>query len=342
MKKTIVTIFKLIFFLGLGVFFIWIFVRQLTPEQIDEIFENIKKANYWWLVLSLFIGIVSHYARALRSRLFLEPLGYFPTRANSFYAVMVGYLANLAIPRLGEVLRCTFLQRYEKIPFQKTFGTIIAERAIDMVIFVLLFFVAFAIEFQRIHAYVEKRVFTPLSSKFGDAANNLFLYFLLIGLVVFVILWFVFRNRLKKSSIYRKIEHLVFGLWEGVISVTKVKKPWAFIFYTLLIWFSYFLMIFVCLFAFEGLSGVPAIASFVCLVFGTVAFMLVQGGIGLYPVIIAETLSLYSVPETLGYAAGWAGWSVQELMILVFGVLSLIIVSFNKTKNEDKTGVNQQ
>jgi len=334
LKKTIFTILKVLFFLGLGVFFIWIFVRQLTSEQIDEIFVNIKKAKYGWLLLSLMVGMVSHYARAARSKLMLQPLGYNPSTANSFYAVMVCYLANLAVPRLGEVLRCTFLQRYEKIPFQKTFGTIITERAIDMAIFVCLFFIVFWVEFDRLHDYIDRRVFNPL---FGEASNSASMVkWMVLGIgIVLIAVWFLFRKKLRKIKLISKIEHLIIGLWHGIISVTKIKKRGLFIFYTLLIWVGYFLMTWTCFFAFDGLAGLTPTAAFTCLVFGTVAFMLVQGGIGLYPVIIAETLSLYGVPEILGYSAGWVGWSVQELMVVIFGVLSLILVAFNKTKTDE-------
>ncbi len=338
MKKIIFTILKVLFFLGLGAFFIWIFVRQLTSEQIDEIFVNIKKAKYGWLLLSLLVGMVSHYARAARSKLMLQPMGYNPSTANSFYAVMVCYLANLAVPRLGEVLRCTFLQRYEKIPFQKTFGTIIAERAIDMAIFIALFFIVFWLEFDRIHNYVDRRVFQPMFGNSSNSGSILFWAVLALGLGL-LILWIVFRKKLRKVKLFAKIEELVIGMWHGIISVTRIKKRVLFIFYTLLIWVGYFFMTWICFFAFDGLSGLTPMAAFTCLVFGTVAFMLVQGGIGLYPVIIAEALSLYGVPEILGYSAGWVGWSVQELMIVIFGVLSLILVAFTKTKtDENKAG----
>ncbi len=338
MKRQLTTIAKVIFFLGLGVFFIWIFVRQLTPTQIDEIFDNIQKAKYEWLVVSLVFGMMSHLARSLRSKLMLEPMGYSPSVANSFYAVMVGYLANLAVPRLGEILRCTFLQRYEKIPFQKTFGTIVAERAIDLAIFFSLFLLVFWIEFERIHDYVDKRVFGPLFGDSGDS-NSMLKYTFIAICIVGIILWFVFRKRLRKIRLIQKLEQLALGFWHGMLSVTKIKKKGLFIFYTAMIWVGYFLMTYACFFAFDGLANLTPMAAFTCLVFGTVAFMLVQGGIGLYPVIIAETLSLYGAPETLGYAAGWAGWTVQELMIVIFGTLSLIIVAFNKkTKDENKLG----
>ncbi len=334
MNKKIVAIAKIIFFLSLGVFFIWIFIRQLTKEQIDEIFDNIQKAKYEWLVVSLLLGMVSHFARSIRSKLMLEPLGYNPSVANSFYAVMVGYLANLAIPRLGEFLRCTFLQRYEKIPFQKTFGTIIAERAIDLAIFFALFLIVFWIEFERIHEYVDQRVLNPLFGN-SDSSNSIVKIALILGFVAAMLCWFLFRKRLRKYRLINKLEQLMIGFWHGMLSVTKIKKRALFITYTAIIWIGYFLMTYVCFFAFDGLANLTPMAAFTCLVFGTVAFMLVQGGIGLYPVIIAETLSLYGTSDTLGYAAGWVGWTIQEFMIVIFGTLSLIIVAFHKKSKDD-------
>jgi uncharacterized protein (TIRG00374 family) len=334
LKKTLYTIIKVLFFLGLGFFFIWIFVHKLTQEQIDQIFNYIQNANYWWLALSFFLGILSHYARAARSVLMLETMGYHPKVSNSFYAVMVGYLANLAVPRLGEVLRCTFLKQYENIPFQKSFGTIITERAIDMLIFVILFFIAFAVEFERINDYVNQKVFTPFIEKFGSMAGNFAIYGFLAFILAIVISWWFLRKWFQKFTIYQKIVQLLLGLWEGIISIAKLKRPYLFLFHTALIWLSYYFMTYVCFFAFDGLANLSPSVAFVCLVFGTVAFMLVQGGIGLYPVIIAGVLGLFGVSNLLGYAAGWVGWSVQEGMILILGLLSLLMASLNKKKHD--------
>ncbi len=333
-KKTSFLIFKVIFFLGLGVFFIWIFVRKLKPEEIDQIFSYIKNANYWWLVLAFLIGVLSHYARSVRFVIMLETMDYKPKVINAFYAVMVGYLANLAVPRLGEVLRCTFLKRYENIPFQKSFGVVITERAIDMLVFAILLFIAFTIEFERINGYVTKNIFAPFTEKFGSMAGSFTLYSFLAFCIIIIIAWWFLRKKLRKSSLYLKIEHVFVGFWEGIISVGKLKRPYLFLFHTALIWFSYFFMTYVCFFAFDGLAHLSPKVAFVCLVFGTFAFMLVQGGIGLYPLIITGTLSLYGISETLGSAAGWVGWSIQEVLILIVGFLSLILASLNSKKDE--------
>jgi len=340
-KKIFFSILKVIVFLGLGIFFIWLFVRKLTNEQIEDIFISVKNVNLWWLLLSFVIGIISHFARAARSKIMFEPLGYKISLQNSFYAVMVGYLANLAVPRLGEVLRCSFLSRYENVPIQKSFGTIIAERVIDMIIFVLLLFLAFIIEFDLINNYFNTKIIAPIIIKFGNIFGSFLLYaFIALLVLLFIILKF-FKNRLNQSKLYLKLKNVIKGLWEGILSVSKVKKMRLFILYTILIWLSYYLMVLVVFYAFDGLGHLTPMTALSCLVFGSVAFMIVQGGIGLYPAIIAETLGLYGVSFTLGYAAGWIGWSVQQIMIIILGLLSLILASLFRKKN-GKITTNQE
>ena len=331
--KKLTNIIKLIVFLGIGFFFVWIFVRKLTPEQIDEIFVSVRNADYRWLLLSFFIGIMSHVARAWRSVLLLRPMGYSVGFRNSFFAVMVGYLANLAVPRLGEVLRCSFLLKYNNIPFQKSFGTIITERAIDLLIFVILMTAGLLLEYERLFGYVERMVIVPLQDKAETALGNIFLY-ILAGIGVLVLMFFiVYWRKLNQLSIFKKFKSLAWGFVEGITSVARVEKPFLFVFLTLSIWLSYFLMTYVAFFAFEELSDLPALAAFSCLNFGTIAFMLVQGGIGIYPAIIAETLSLYDAPVTIAYAAGWVGWSIQTIMIIILGLFSVIFASLTTSKN---------
>lgn len=333
MKKKITSVLKALIFLSIGVFFVWIFVRKLTAEQIEEIFMSVKTANYWWLLLSFLIGLISHFARSYRSILLLKPMGYNPSFKNSFFAVMVGYFANLALPRLGEVLRCTFLQKYEDIPFQKSFGTIIAERALDLVIFIILFFIGLIIEFERLYGYFQQTVLSPMQQKAESALGNIGLY-IIFGLgFLMLIFFFIYRKRLNNLSIFTKFKSIFWGFVEGILSVTRVKQPILFVVLTLAIWSSYFLMTLAAFQAFDGISHLPISAAFSCFNFGTIAFMLVQGGIGIYPAIIAETLKLYDAPFIVSYAAGWVGWSIQTITIIILGLLSITIASVTKSKN---------
>jgi len=336
LKKNIVSVIKILFFLAIGTFFIWLFLRQLTPGQKREIWDLFITANYSWIILSIFIGILSHVVRAYRWRMLLEPLGYRPKISNTFFAVMIGYLANMALPRLGEVTRCGVLNKYEKIPINKAIGTVIVERSIDLVTFIILFFINFFIFFDKLNLYVDEKVYKPLMEKLNISDETTFYLYILIGIfVVFAGLFFLIRKRISHLKIYKKVKELLLGLWNGLWSVTKIKKPFLFVFQSVLIWALYYLMVYVCFFSLSETSHLGFDAALSLLIFGSIGIMLVQGGIGIYPAIIAETLVLYNITNIFGYALGWLTWTAQTLMIVVAGTVSLILLPiYNKRKHE--------
>jgi len=319
--------FKILFFLSIGIFFIWIFLRKLTADQKLEIWDSFIHANFSWLVLALIIGFFSHLIRAMRWRMLLDPLGYHPKLSNTFYAVMIGYFANMALPRLGEVTRCGVLSRYEKIPMNKSIGTVIVERSIDLVVFVTLFFINFIVFFDKLNLYVEEKVFNPLGEKFQyTQVSSYFLVLILALFAIILVLFFLFRNRISELKIFKKGKDILMGFLHGLWSVTKIKKPVAFIFQSFFIWILYFLMIYVCIFSLPETSHLGVGAGLSMLIFGSIGIMIVQGGIGIYPVIIAETLALYGIQATTGYALGWLTWTAQTMLIVVVGIISLIVL----------------
>jgi len=336
LKKNLSSVIKILFFLAIGVFFIWLFLRQLSLEQKREIWQSFITANYSWVILSIFIGILSHVVRAYRWRILMEPMGYHPKISNTFFAVMIGYLANMALPRLGEVTRCGVMNKYEKIPINKAIGTVIVERSIDMVVFLLLFFINLFIFFDELHHYVDSKVYNPLMEKLNISDEmSSYLYALLGVFVLLIALFFLIRKRISHLKVYQKLEQIIIGFWNGLWSVTKIKKPFLFIFQSLLIWVLYYLMIYVCIFSLKETSHLGADAVLSMLIFGSIGIIVVQGGIGIYPAIIAETLVLYGIVNTYGYALGWLTWTAQTVMILVAGILSLILLPiYNKTTNE--------
>jgi hypothetical protein len=326
-------------FLGIGIFFIWLFLHNLTSQQIKEIFGSFGKANYWIIGLAIVLGIISHYTRAIRWKMLIKPMGYETGNRNTFFAVMIGYLANLALPRLGEVSRCTILSRYENVPFTKSFGTVVTERGIDLLIFVLLFFINLALQFDKLYAYIDQKIYQPLEAKFNlsfSLAGSL-TNIILVTLVVLVVLFFVFRKRLLKIRVISKLWDLIKGFLEGMKSVIYMKKPWLFVLYSLIIWGLYWLMAYLVYFSLPETSHLGPDAGLATLVFGTIGIMVVQGGIGIYPAIVAETLLLYGVASTKGYALGWLIWSSQTLTIILLGVLSFILLPiYNKKKSYEK------
>lgn len=340
MKKNLKNIIRFLFFLGIGIFFIWLFMRNLSPEQKKEIFASFRYANYSWIILAFVLGIMSHLTRALRWKILLEPLGYKPRLSNVFMAVMTGYIANLALPRLGEVSRCGVLTQYEKIPFAKSFGTVITERVIDMISFLLLFLLMIFTLSGKIHSYIEQKIYAPLQQKFNFdfSGGSYFTWLVIILLIGGAVTTYLVFKKFRHKPFIKKIYNLFAGFLEGIRSLTRMKRPMLFIFYSVAIWVLYLLMAWVVFFSFEETYGLGLDAGLAVLVFGSIGIMIVQGGIGIYPAIVAETLFLWGIPEVKGYAMGWLIWGSQTLMIVVAGIFSLILLPVLNKKSDDKTG----
>ena len=338
MKNKLVAVARFSLFLGIGIFFIWLFLRNLSQEQKSEILDSFGKANYWWIAVSIILGLLAHYLRAIRWKMLIEPMGYSPGNRNTFFAVMIGYLANLALPRLGEVSRCTVLTRYENVPFNKSFGTVITERAIDLIMFVFLFFLNLVLQFGKLNIYINEKIYRPLeaklhlSMKLSGSISILILTFFALS----VILYLIFRKSILHNRFFLKIKSLALGFLEGIRSVAKVRNMWLFIAYSLSIWLLYLLMAYLVFFSFPESSHLGLDAGLATLVFGTIGIIIVQGGIGIYPAIVAETLFLYAVETTKGYALGWLIWSSQTLTIILLGALSMILLPIlsKEKKNE--------
>ena len=351
-------IIQLIIFLGIGVFFIWFSFfdlhgnKRLTNEDL-EIIKNsalgiLNFKSLFFIFISIVCGAVAHYFRALRNILLINPLGYQVRKTTAFYSVMTCYLANLAIPRLGEVMRCTFLQRYDKVPFQKSFGTVVVERAFDFIIFVLLFILIIFLNKELLSDLIinkEKEITLGvwIENKWIWIweMKNLIICLLLLAVTALLI----FRKWKKKkaapqgnrkqSKIMLKIKNIIMGLWQGLISIKDLKHPYLFIIYTIAIWICYFLGTYLCFFAFDFLQSFGMMPAFVVLVVGSIGFMMAQGGLGAYPLIVAGVLVLYGVDYAQGLAAGWIGWAAQTIMILIVGTTSLVLASFMEV--EDRT-----
>jgi hypothetical protein len=325
------TLIKFVFFLGLGILIIWLSIRNLTLAEKDEILHSFRIANYNWVFLAILLGILSHVLRSLRWMIFFEPMGYHPSFKNTFYAVMVGYFANMAFPRLGEVTRCGVLAKYEKIPFNKSFGTVVTERALDLIIFFLLFLLTIFTQIGTLRDYLNNHVYPGLQGKFiHPFSNPLFLAGITGFFALVIVLFLFFRKKIIHSKLYHKIGLLVYGFWEGFKSLSQIRRPVLFVFYSLAIWFLYFLMVYTCFFCFASTSSLTPGAGLSSLVLGSIGIMITPGGIGLYPAIIQETLLLYGLSRATGLALGWIAWTAQTVMIFVVGGGSLILLTFNR------------
>jgi len=344
LKKKLISFFKIFAALGLGIFVIWLSVKNITPEQKISILDSFKIANYWWVILSIVIGILSHLMRAVRWKMLLEPMGYNPSTWSTFLAVMVGYFTNLGIPRSGEVARCSILYKEANIPVDKSFGTVIIERSIDMIIFFSLFFFTIASQYKYLDNYVQTEIYPKLNEKFAFIpTEHLFGNTAIALFVIAILVFLVFRKRFFASKFWLKISKLLGGIWEGLKSIAKIKQPVLFITYSIGIWVFYYLMIYLCLLSLPETASLSLVVGLSVLVIGSIGIMVTPGGIGLYPVLVAQTLFLYGISKEsgAGVAIGWITWSAQTLMIIVVGAISLLIVSANSKKrhvtlSEDK------
>jgi len=300
--------------IALGFFLIWYSLSKLQPEDIVDIKHSFKTANYFWVALSLFLGGLSHVSRAIRWQYMLTPMGYTPKFVNRILSVFVSYFLNLTIPRSGEIARATTISKYEDIPFDKAFGTIVAERIADVIMLLLIIFIAFL--------YQADLIKEKLFSENSNPTKKL----LILGGIILVF-WLLYKYLSKsKNKVVLKIKGFINGLKEGVLSIFKMEKKGAFIFHTLFIWTMYVLMFYVVTFAIPETKNLPFEATIVGFVIGAISMALTNGGLGVYPAFVAGVLTLYHVSENAALAFGWIMWTAQTVLIIISGGLSLLFL----------------
>ncbi|MCD8414152.1 flippase-like domain-containing protein [Tenacibaculum dicentrarchi] len=309
-------ILKIILPLILGGFLVWYSVSKISLNVLVQYF---KDANYSWIALGLFFGILSHLSRAYRWKFLLEPMGYKPDFGNSTLAVLVGYLVNLALPRAGEVSRAAVLANYEDIPFEKGFGTIVAERIADVIMMLSIIAITLFLQFDFIYNLLTKN-FDPLR--------------IVIILSVLAFVFYAITRYVKKakSGIGLKIKTFISGLVEGVTSIFKMKHKWAFIFHTVFIWVMYVCMFWATIPSINGLE-VPLGGVLIGFIAGAFSIAATNGGIGLYPIAVAGAMALFGVSAEPATAFGWIMWTSQTAMIIIFGGLAFLFLPlYNKSK----------
>lgn len=320
MKKKTIQFLKIALPLFLGVFLIWYSYTKFTPDQLEEIKNHFRNANYGFVALSVIFGILSNLSRAYRWNFMLAPLGYKPKFKNNVMAVYITYLMNLFIPRSGEVSRALVINKYEDVPFDKAFGTIISERVADFIILLTLIAITLFLQFNLLAGYLSENI------------NPLKVY---IGVTVLIVLAGILFLYLKKSQsrLSIKIWKFLTGLKEGILSIFKMRQKGAFIFHTLFIWVMYLAMFYTMVFALEETSTISLAAVITSFVVGSITIAFTNGGFGSFPFFIAGVLLLFNVPETAGTAFGWLVWSSQTIVVILFGGLSFLLLPIlNKGK----------
>ena len=314
MKKQIGKFASIIIPLLIGIGIIYYQYNTLTSHEIEKIKASFQKANYNYIYISLAISVLGFWFRAYRWKFSLNHLGYKTNFNNNFFTVCISYLVNLTIPRSGEISRAILLKKYEDVPFDKAFGTIIAERIVDLLLFLLFVIIGFLSQFDTILEFLKSKNI-PLQS---------ILLFIIFGIILFVI--FIFIWIYAEWKIIKKLKRKLSGLVEGMKSVYQMEDKWWYILHSFIIWFCYLLMFYVAIFALPETSNIPFDVVIMGFIFGSLAVGFTNGGLGAYPLSIALVFSLYGISNDVGTAFGWLVWTSQTILTILLGLLSYLLL----------------
>ena len=296
MKKTILQILRIAGFLALGILLLYFAFRGIEFEELSII---LSETNFWWIGLSMFFAFISFFSRARRWVLLIEPLGFKPSFKNTYHSLMVGYLSNFALPRLGEVTRCVTLGKREKIPVDSLIGTVIIERVTDLVMLLLIMLVLIISWAEKFGTFFNENIFIPMQEKITASFGGMLLFWILIigGIALIILLLYIFRKPLGKISLVKKVLNFLIGILDGLKTIYKMQRKWEFILHSVLIWFLYIMMTWVVVFALKETSSLSFVDGI---------FLLVIGGLGM------------SAPVTAGFGA--FHWITSRGLVFVYGL----------------------
>lgn len=358
MNKKLANFLKILAFLAVGLTILYFLyqsqnasyqkqcaVNGIPSDQcnlMEKLIDDFAKTNPIWIILIVLITLLSHLFRALRWNMLIKPLGANPRLINSYFSVIIAFFANLGIPRIGEIVRATTLGRYEKIPTEKLFGTVVVDRIVDMVTFIGIVGFAFLLEF--------KTIYTKLSELYNQTMGNTTTtgnnqrYTLLIVLVLIGVSAFYYMYKRPNNIVVKKFKSVISGVFEGVSTIKSLKRPWLFLFYTLMIWVAYYVMLYLCLPAFGPTNGLGARAALIIFVFGAMGFIFPSpGGMGTYHWMVIQALLLYKISEADGFSfANIAYFSGQIFSNVLFGIIALILLPVINANYHPKHQLNNE
>ncbi|MFL5809769.1 MAG: lysylphosphatidylglycerol synthase transmembrane domain-containing protein [Flavisolibacter sp.] len=337
MKKPVTTILQYLLFFGLGVFFVWLSVKDINHEQWIQNKDAIRRARHWMIIPALILMFFAHYSRAIRWKILMEPLGYKPSTFNTFAAVMIGYLVNTGVPRLGEVVKCTILARYEKVRADRLVGTIVMERAVDVVCLIIVFFAALVFQ----GGFIGEHVAAQFSDYFHDNTGHtsiIKIVIVLASLAAVIFLIYFLLKRYGHIDAVGKIKNVIKGIFHGLSSIRLVQHKGLFVLHTLLIWALYLASTTIGIYALRETAHLGVGGGLTTLVFGSFGMIVAPGGIGAYAWIVSRLMGWYGLdPTTIGNALGWLLWSVQTLIIIVGGVVFFAFLSHHNKNRQIET-----
>lgn len=336
MNKRLRTILQYSFFLGLGIFLVWWSVKDLTSNDKNQIRLALKTARYWLIIPVFGILFLSHLIRAIRWKLLMEPMGYNPSLTNTVFAVFIGYLANQAVPRLGEVLKCTVLARYEKVPADKLIGTIILERVIDAITLLIVFGITLAIQ-PDIYSQLIDTIFN--TKKQGDAksVSSTLVMAIIGGLIIAGILFWMIKNKKGVGDLSGLFKKIWWSIWQGVSAIRHLKRRWWFLFLTISMWTLYLAGGYIGFMALQETDHFGIKQAFTVLSAGSIGMIATPGGIGTYAYLLQKTMEVYGLNAGISLAFGWILWLAQTVVILIGGLISFAAIPwYNKRKTRSE------
>lgn len=339
MKKAIINFLKFLVFLGIGLGILYLVYKSQNtaymaecadkgiPSEdcslIKKVAKDFREANYFWVLMVLLAFTISNVSRAIRWNMLIRPMGYQPRFINAFLSTFLGYFANLGLPRMGEVVKGASLSRYEKIPLEKVMGTIVTDRIVDVISILIVTGLAILLEYNTMLAFAEQYVSLDQFGSLGRLAIIALAGLLMAG----GLLWY-FRKKLQELKFVQKIVDIALGFWQGIQTIRQLDRPWLFLLHSINIWFMYFMMTYVCFFAFEPTAGLSAVAGLVVFVFGGWGVVIPSpGGMGTYHFLAQTALSMYGISGEDGFS--WANISFFSIQIgcnVLGGLLALMLL----------------
>jgi uncharacterized protein (TIRG00374 family) len=330
LRTSLIRLFKTVIPLVFGLFIFWLIFRKTNFNELISVLK--QDVNFWIIALSLPFGLFANIIRAWRWDLLIRPLGYKVKKSNLVYAVLGTYGVNLAFPRLGEVWRCTMINRYEKIPFTKLIGTMITDRLSDTICVALIIIAAFIMNVPYFNTFFQQH--PEIYEKFYQLLSSKWLYVIVV--VIGGIVWFCFSH-FKESLLIKKLKYTLFNIWEGIRSIARMKEKYLFILYSLLIWFGYFLYFYISFYAFSFTENLGWNCGLIAFGISSLAMGVpVQGGIGAWHAFVIAVLMGFGISKIDAGAFALCVHTIQALVFTaiygLFGVLALPI-----TNRKDKS-----
>lgn len=332
MKNKALKLLNYLFFLSLAVVLMYF---SFQGVKFQDLVDGLKSANYTWISLSVAVGMLANVFRALRWQMLIKPLGYNPSSINTYHAVMVGYLVNFALPRVGEISRCAVLKKTDDVPVDSLLGTVVTERIIDMLCLLLSIVLVFLLQYDFFGDYLSNNVFPIFFNKINTIFQTKPWLWLsvILALCGGLLLVYLFRQKLMEFSAFKKMRSISKGLLEGVKSIFHMRRRGLFLLYTLSIWVCYWLTSYLALFAVTATAGLTPTDALFLMVMGSLGWVApVQGGFGAYHFMVTLGLALYGIPSTQGVVFATISHESQAIAMIVFGFVSLIALFFISRK----------